>query len=114
MAESISGANLSEIDLEIQRLKRQLEIDDLEGHTCDQCKSLRIPPLPAATSGFEAIPFFEFDTNVKQIRDELAVAGCQFWKTIQDLLTFVSLEGKFHVRPEHKSTLKPQSPGDTP
>lgn len=110
MTESTSSS-CSGIDLEITRLKRALGAGDLEGHTCGQCEDLRIPPLPSTASELATTPFFELDTTVKRIREELAASGCQFWSTIQDLLTFVSLQGRFPRQHHHYEYAELSKPG---
>ncbi|KAK8091670.1 hypothetical protein PG997_002031 [Apiospora hydei] len=87
-----TGTVPSEID--ILRLKRELVAADFQGHSCDKCKDLRIPPLPgpSAHPRGESPPFLSIDTTEKEIRDDLAASGCRFWAMIQERLACIEVE----------------------
>lgn len=84
----------SRIDYEILRLKHEIGFEDARGHSCEQCKGLKIkPPLEsdATRKQLTEYKFFEIHTTGRKIR-ALAETGCDFWIMIRDQLTYIDLE----------------------
>ncbi|KAK8006997.1 hypothetical protein PG989_000987 [Apiospora arundinis] len=96
-----SEAISSEVDPEILRLKRQLVADDVQGHSCDQCKQFMVKPPPSKRLPLgEKCEFFRIDTTEKEVREAFAAQGCRLWAMIRDQLAYVRLESK--VKQEDK------------
>jgi hypothetical protein len=86
------------LDQEILRFKRQLVREDTQGHTCEQCKHIRLTQVPEHTPSWddrkEQNTCFRLDTKGSDIRG-LAASGCNFWSMIWNKLKLIELEEKF-------------------
>ncbi|KAF2441905.1 HET-domain-containing protein [Karstenula rhodostoma CBS 690.94] len=85
------------VDQEIQRLKREVVRDDIQGHSCAQCNHIRLKAIPEAgirlDEGKQELTSFQLDTTVAETH-ALAASGCEFWAMVSDKLKLIDLEEK--------------------